>query len=298
MTRDLFNEPLRRRELLQGGAGLALGLGLAGCGVGNETEVEQEGDREGRSRRSPTATSSTSTGRSTSSRSYQGVREAYGVKVRESNFDSMQAMMAKLRAGNRYDVIFPSVGVGRPAAQGQPAAAHRPGPAPERGERLRLLRQAVVRPEGRPHRPLRDVRQRDHLPRGQDRHERVVERHRPREWAEGTQLPARRLPGGHRRGQPGQRREAQLGRRGGGRQVQAVGARPQAEAARLLDRGRRRTWSTATPGSTTAGTATSSTSATRSRSPRTTRSRSARRASRSAPTASRSPPTPSTRARR
>ena len=38
-----------------------------------------------------------------------------------------------------------------------------------------------------------------------------------------------------------------------------------------------RTWSAATPGSTTSGTATSSTSATRSRSPRTTRSRSARR---------------------
>ena len=32
----------------------------------------------------------------------------YGVKVRESNFDSMQGMMAKLRSGNRYDVIFPT----------------------------------------------------------------------------------------------------------------------------------------------------------------------------------------------
>jgi spermidine/putrescine transport system substrate-binding protein len=30
------------------------------------------------------------------------------VKVRESNFDSMQGMMAKLRSGNRYDLIFPS----------------------------------------------------------------------------------------------------------------------------------------------------------------------------------------------
>ena len=32
----------------------------------------------------------------------------YGVKVRESNFDSMNGMMAKLRSGNRYDVIFPT----------------------------------------------------------------------------------------------------------------------------------------------------------------------------------------------
>ncbi len=30
MTRDRWS----RRELLQGGAGLALGLGMAGCGVG------------------------------------------------------------------------------------------------------------------------------------------------------------------------------------------------------------------------------------------------------------------------
>src|SRR4051794_9689114 len=34
--------------------------------------------------------------------------QTYGVKVRESNFDSMQGMMAKLRSGNRYDLIFPT----------------------------------------------------------------------------------------------------------------------------------------------------------------------------------------------
>ena len=31
----------------------------------------------------------------------------YGVRVRQSNFDAQSSMMAKLRAGNRYDVIFP-----------------------------------------------------------------------------------------------------------------------------------------------------------------------------------------------
>ena len=30
------------------------------------------------------------------------------MKVREANFDSMPAMMAKLRAGIAYDVIFPT----------------------------------------------------------------------------------------------------------------------------------------------------------------------------------------------
>ena len=38
----------------------------------------------------------------------KGFEKRYGVRVSESNFDSMQGMMAKLRAGNRYDVIFPT----------------------------------------------------------------------------------------------------------------------------------------------------------------------------------------------
>ncbi|WP_230487033.1 polyamine ABC transporter substrate-binding protein [Nocardioides anomalus] len=38
----------------------------------------------------------------------KGFQEEYGVKVVQSNFDSMESMQAKLAAGNRYDVIFPS----------------------------------------------------------------------------------------------------------------------------------------------------------------------------------------------
>lgn len=37
-----------------------------------------------------------------------GFSAEYGVEVVESNFDSMESMTAKLAAGNRYDVIFPS----------------------------------------------------------------------------------------------------------------------------------------------------------------------------------------------
>ena len=101
---------MRRREFLQGGAGLALGASLlgTGCGVGQEKASEQaakkvvpakiDGDLlifnwteymepapdQGRSRSS------------TASRS------------RSSNFDSMPGMMAKLRSGNEYDLIFPT----------------------------------------------------------------------------------------------------------------------------------------------------------------------------------------------
>jgi spermidine/putrescine transport system substrate-binding protein len=38
----------------------------------------------------------------------KGFEKRCGVRVRESYFDSMSAMMAKLRAGIAYDVIFPS----------------------------------------------------------------------------------------------------------------------------------------------------------------------------------------------
>ena len=35
-------------------------------------------------------------------------QKQYGVKVRVANFDSMSSMMAKLRSGNQYDLIFPT----------------------------------------------------------------------------------------------------------------------------------------------------------------------------------------------
>ncbi len=111
MNRDLFNEPLRRRELLQGGAGLALALGLAGCGVGNEP-AGSGGDE--------AAPAKTIAAKPDGDLVYfnwseyldpkliKEFEKRYGVKVRESNFDSMNAMMAKLRSGNKYDVIFPT----------------------------------------------------------------------------------------------------------------------------------------------------------------------------------------------
>ncbi|WP_244188624.1 polyamine ABC transporter substrate-binding protein [Streptomyces yokosukanensis] len=39
---------------------------------------------------------------------FKGFEKEYGVQVVQSNFDSMEGMVAKLNAGNRYDVVFPS----------------------------------------------------------------------------------------------------------------------------------------------------------------------------------------------
>ena len=39
---------------------------------------------------------------------FKGFEQEYGVKIIESNFDSYEGMQAKLAAGNRYDIVFPS----------------------------------------------------------------------------------------------------------------------------------------------------------------------------------------------
>ncbi|MEU9500970.1 spermidine/putrescine ABC transporter substrate-binding protein [Streptomyces sp. NPDC048196] len=39
---------------------------------------------------------------------FKGFEKEYGVQVVQSNFDSMEGMVAKLNAGNRYDIIFPT----------------------------------------------------------------------------------------------------------------------------------------------------------------------------------------------
>ena len=108
MSRDPWTEPLRRRELLRGGAGLALGLGLAGCGVGNTEQASKEQTERVVQAEVDGDLVYFNWSEYLEPELIKAFEKRYGVKVRESNFDSMQGMMAKLRAGNRYDLIFPS----------------------------------------------------------------------------------------------------------------------------------------------------------------------------------------------
>jgi spermidine/putrescine transport system substrate-binding protein len=101
-----WNE-MNRRELLRGGAGLAVTAGLVGCGVGDTSGSKKDTEK-------PIAKKIDGDLVYFNWSQYidpallKGFEKRYGVKVRESNFDSMPAMMAKLRAGIQYDVIFPS----------------------------------------------------------------------------------------------------------------------------------------------------------------------------------------------
>ena len=104
----MFEGPLRRRELLRGGAGLALGLGLAGCGVGNEPAQVNKKQTEKLVKAEPDGDLVYfNWSEYLEPKLMKKFEKQFGVKVRESNFDSMQGMMAKLRSGNRYDLIFP-----------------------------------------------------------------------------------------------------------------------------------------------------------------------------------------------
>ena len=38
---------------------------------------------------------------------FKGFQREYGVKIIQSNFDSMEGMYAKIQAGNQYDIVFP-----------------------------------------------------------------------------------------------------------------------------------------------------------------------------------------------
>ncbi len=100
---------LSRRDLLRGGAGLALGAaGLSGCQLNSGIQASAEETRKPFAKRIDGDLVYFNWAEYINPDLVKGFEKRYGVKVRESNFDSMPAMMAKLRAGISYDVIFPT----------------------------------------------------------------------------------------------------------------------------------------------------------------------------------------------
>jgi len=104
----LIAQRMSRRQVLQAGGGLALSATLAACGLGNSgSNDESETMRE----IEPVIDGDLvyfNWAQYLKPSLIKEFERMHGIQVRESNFDSMPAMMAKLRSSNRYDLIFPS----------------------------------------------------------------------------------------------------------------------------------------------------------------------------------------------
>lgn len=101
---------LSRRELLQAGAGGALALyglgGLAGCTVDRAIDAPPASEKVVPKIDGDLLLYNWSQYMDPAiKRSFE---EKYGVTVEEINFDNLEAMMTKLRAGGRYDLIWPT----------------------------------------------------------------------------------------------------------------------------------------------------------------------------------------------
>jgi spermidine/putrescine transport system substrate-binding protein len=105
----MMGSAMRRREFLAGSAGFALGASLlgSGCGVG-----EEKGSEKAVTKAVPAKIDGDllifNWTQYMDPALMKSFEKRYGVEVRQANFDSMPGMMAKLRSGNEYDLIFPT----------------------------------------------------------------------------------------------------------------------------------------------------------------------------------------------
>jgi spermidine/putrescine transport system substrate-binding protein len=98
---------MRRREFLLGGAGLAAGVLTAGCGAGPQSPPKAATQKAVPPKIDGDLLIFNWT-EYMNPKVIKRFEKHYGVSVTVSNFDSMPGMMAKLRSGNRYDLIFPT----------------------------------------------------------------------------------------------------------------------------------------------------------------------------------------------
>ena len=100
--------PVTRRSLLKGGLALGVtGLATAGCAyIPNETPVKVSLPKSAKAEIDGDLIYFNWADYLDPS-TFKGFQREYGVKIIQSNFDSMEGMYAKIQAGNQYDIIFP-----------------------------------------------------------------------------------------------------------------------------------------------------------------------------------------------
>ena len=109
-----FDGRIDRRGLLVAGAGIA----LAGCGVGDSSGGSKEETEKPIAKKVDGDLVYFNWSEYMDPAIIKGFEKLHGVKVRQSYFDSMPAMMSKLRAGIAYDVIFPTAEYAQRLIQG------------------------------------------------------------------------------------------------------------------------------------------------------------------------------------
>jgi spermidine/putrescine transport system substrate-binding protein len=105
---EMLRRRLSRRDTLKLGGGLALGAALAGCGLGGDDSNTEADTQRAIEPEIDGDLAYFNWAQYLDPKLIRRFEREHGVRVRQSNFDSMPGMMARLRAGDRYDVIFPS----------------------------------------------------------------------------------------------------------------------------------------------------------------------------------------------
>ncbi|MFD8954369.1 polyamine ABC transporter substrate-binding protein [Streptomyces xanthophaeus] len=101
--------PPTRRSFLRAGTAAALALTSAGCGFASDSAPDGKAGAE-----APVDVKVDGNlvyfnwADFVDPAVFEGFEKEYGVKVIQSNYDSMEGMAAKLNAGNHYDVVFPT----------------------------------------------------------------------------------------------------------------------------------------------------------------------------------------------
>ncbi|MGW7194745.1 extracellular solute-binding protein [Streptomyces chryseus] len=114
--------PLSRRAFLRTGSAAAVGLGLgattAACGFTSAGGASQEARDEPIEPKIDGDLVYFNWADFVDPAVFAGFEKEYGVKVVQSNFDSMEGMAAKLNSGNRYDIVFPTAKWAQRLAEG------------------------------------------------------------------------------------------------------------------------------------------------------------------------------------
>ena len=145
----LLADQLSRRDVMKVTGGLALGASLSACGVGGNSSSSSADTQKVIKPKVDGDLVYFNWAQYLDPKLFKEFEKKYGVSVRQSNFDSMAGMMAKLRSGNQLRRDLPERRVRPEADQGESAARDPARQADRDRRRLPVLRRPLVRRRAR-----------------------------------------------------------------------------------------------------------------------------------------------------